>query len=989
MSNAEFIIENGKLTRYNGAGGDVVIPSNVHTIGMGVFCFCNNLETVSIPSSVTTIEANAFSYRSALREVEMAEGVTEIHGLAFSGCRSLEKINLPNSIEKIGPGAFSSCEKLVKLRLPAGLKLLGGSAEVRTRSSYDGVFANSGIEQIDLPEGLEWVGTYAFAGCKNLKTITIPGTVSVIDDGAFAGCDYLETVIIQEGVKKIGKETFKGCSQVKTMSIPESIEEIGENAFLRCGKVDISIFPEKLAKPEKMGIWGIGDENGCVIADKVLTAYSGEPGIVRITEGVEKINAGVFNHLFGWRKAVETTQIILPDSLVYFDENSLSRTVNINVPKGFLQRREKQPAKFLLSLLSSPWTHKATPLDYVCVLLFQGGKDMNELCKKRLGWKPQEAAEAFLEVTSFGLKGPEYVKGAEFIFEHKDKINQETVDAFFAAAKSAKAKKAADLLQPIVSGGDEKEEKPLRPIEAFCREQFVEHYLDKIIKKADLYGKSFEGILYADTKAPAPAFVVKCAIVPYIGLMEERPKHIGAYKTDWLRTSFIENADKVAAELDAETFIKALENIAHPDFMGYDKPQCLIPLCRYGNGAHIQQIVSAMGSWDNWNRYGASGRSAIVVARGAIFLNESREAMLYAEKCKLLRVYAAMRGLDEDVLRDTKLSDFGLDENGKKLFDLDNTVIEASVGQDLSINLYDTTANKVVKSLPKKGADPDKHATATAELSDLKKNLKKVVKTRNDILFERFLDGKSQKAPAWISSYTKNPTLHRIAELMVWSQKGKTFILTATGAINHNGDVYQVNDTDAICVAHPKDMKAEELAAWQNYFTSHGLKQPFEQIWEPVVDSATVTEDRYKDCMIPFYRFKGREKHGIYIQDWDFHNQIDISFDGCNATVERIDWARHEIDMNHRFAVQSISFRALTRKVNHILAYLDRITVYDRIVKDDVSVAQFLPSFTLAQITEFIKLASENNCPNVTAILLDFQQKNFPNFDPMAEFTLD
>ena len=75
--------------------------------------------------------------------------------------------------------------------------------------------------------------------------------------------------------------------------------------------------------------------------------------------------------------------------------------------------------------------------------------------------------------------------------------------------------------------------------------------------------------------------------------------------------------------------------------------------------------------------------------------------------------------------------------------------------------------------------------------------------------------------------------------------------------------------------------------------------------------------------------------------------------------------------------------------VNHVLAYLDRVTVYDRIVKDDVTVAQFLPSFTLAQITEFIKLASENNCPNVTAVLLDFQQKNFSDYDPMVEFTLE
>ena len=36
-------------------------------------------------------------------------------------------------------------------------------------------------------------------------------------------------------------------------------------------------------------------------------------------------------------------------------------------------------------------------------------------------------------------------------------------------------------------------------------------------------------------------------------------------------------------------------------------------------------------------------------------------------------------------------------------------------------------------------------------------------------------------------------------------------------------------------------MKAKEVMGWQKYFTSHGLKQPFAQIWEPVFDKDDVS----------------------------------------------------------------------------------------------------------------------------------------------------
>ena len=121
-----------------------------------------------------------------------------------------------------------------------------------------------------------------------------------------------------------------------------------------------------------------------------------------------------------------------------------------------------------------------------------------------------------------------------------------------------------------------------------------------------------------------------------------------------------------------------------------------------------------------------------------------------------------------------------------------------------------------------------------------------------------------------------------------------------------------------------------------------------------------------------------------------------------------INWYATEYSENHSFRItgfsinavphsqnsdcvdiQSITYKKWTRRTNTVVAYLDKLTVYDRVLKDDVSIASYLLQFTLAQITEFIRLATENECKNVTAILLDYKNKNFTDFDPMEEFSFD
>lgn len=343
--------------------------------------------------------------------------------------------------------------------------------------------------------------------------------------------------------------------------------------------------------------------------------------------------------------------------------------------------------------------------------------------------------------------------------------------------------------------------------------------------------------------------------------------------------------------------------------------------------------------------------------------------------------------MTEDELRDKYLSDVGLDEQGGKAYDLGSQTVKARLQKNLSF-LFELPNGKTAKSLPKKGADTEKYEAAKADFDEMRKAVKKIVKSRSGVLFADFLSGRERSAADWRVAYLQNPLLRAVAELIVWAQDGKTFTLGEGGSIDSAGNAYAIGE-EPIKLAHPMELEPEEVTAWQKFLAHRGLKQPFPQVWEPVIDAKSVEKARYKGCTIPYYRFVGQSKHGIHVEDEDFHNVIHIYFEDCETRVKRIDSWRHEINMDDRFELSSFTFRKYTRKVNHIVAYLDRVTVWDRVRKDDASVMDLMDGFTLAQIMEFINAAQEAQAVNVLALLLEYKNAHFADFDPMDEFTLE
>lgn len=100
-------------------------------------------------------------------------------------------------------------------------------------------FAGSNITKVSIGRNILNIGPSAFAGCKQLKKVVVPGNVKVLEAFAFSRCSNLEQVKLKDGVCHIGKKAFANCSELKQITIPESVKNIAPNAFDRCPELVI------------------------------------------------------------------------------------------------------------------------------------------------------------------------------------------------------------------------------------------------------------------------------------------------------------------------------------------------------------------------------------------------------------------------------------------------------------------------------------------------------------------------------------------------------------------------------------------------------------------------------------------------------------------------------------------------------------------------------------------------------------------------------
>ena len=953
MSNInDFVIENGVLKEYKGQGGDVVIPEGVTTIDDWAFAWCQSLKNVVMPESVTSIGDRAFFGCSSLASIVIPEGVKSIGAEAFWRCSSLTSVVIPEGVKSIGASAFWGCLSLTSVVIPEGVKSIGASA------FYD----CSSLTSVVIPKGVKSIGAWAFYGCKGLTSVVIPKGVKSIGAWAFYGCKGLADangfviiqnalhgyygkggdVVIPEGVTGIGVEAFKDCSSLASVVIPEGVTSIGERAFYDCSSLTSIVIPE--------GVTSIGGE-----AFKYCSSLTS----VVIPEGVTSIGDSAFSD------CASLTSIVIPEGVTSIGKKAFEGCCGLkpeNAPAisvsvfsamklgaqagyGFLSARER-------------FTNPEIAGEYLKYCISQRKKILPLIFRD----DNDEALRFYIDEKKVTLKNldgdyliPARQAGAEKCVSALLKWKEDQASAKPAAKKKGSAKTE----QPSTAA------EPASPLEAEYAEKYKAIYGDSLLKWMKLYGVTLPEVLLEDgTKAPT--VLLKYIIVSYGGINPEAPK-------------FMPEADAAAKLLRYDSFCEALAKLSGDlDCAAY--PTLIPLLCRYGNAKQIKAMISAHKNWNTKTEFGGKKIAVKDAFTKLLMLSDTREAAIFFEKNGWLDSYAGLRGTTADEVKESFLFDFGFDENGVRRFELGNTVLDVRLQKDLKLDMFDTNKQKAVKSVPKTGADPALYQLAKDEIADMRSNIKKAYTIRKWELFDDYIGKREFLPEKWSESYLKNPFLHVLAELLVWQQEGKTFTCLDSGLVTADGAEYALSDKPII-LAHAMELNRADIAAWQRYFTAKGLKQPFEQIWEPVREASQISPDRYAGIPIPVVYLRHAERRGIYcVYDW--YNNMEFSINGFDVDAKKT-------EEEDKLQIKLIKPKVWNRRTNMVISYLDRLTVYGRVRNDDVTVMDLMDGFTLAQITEFIKAAQEANAGNVTAALLEYKNNTYPDFDPMAEFTLE
>ena len=298
-----------------------------------------------IPNSVTTIGESAFYGTGFTGELRLGSGLQTIGSNAFvEGPEFTGRLTIPRSLTNIGDGAFLATP--IEGGLFSGSRFSALIFESRDSTTTIGNDAFKNIRSfrgnLIIPEGVNSIGTYAFAGTGFDGRLTIPDSMTSISDYAFSVSSFT-SVTLGSNLTSIGVEAFGSVPLTGTLEIPSNVTSLGARAFALTEITSVA-FPSgltsigdsafasasslrgELALPtglETLGsaaFYGTSISGSLVIPSRITNIAASTFGITRVSQitlssATTSIGAEAF-----YRTAIET--LTLPRTLASIGDNA-------------------------------------------------------------------------------------------------------------------------------------------------------------------------------------------------------------------------------------------------------------------------------------------------------------------------------------------------------------------------------------------------------------------------------------------------------------------------------------------------------------------------------------------------------------------------------------------------------------------------------------------------------------------------------------------
>ena len=326
-----------------------------------------------------------------------------LHIGRISDCPNLESLEIPEGVKSIGN--IERTEKWRSLVVPSSVTSIGTCWQ----SSFKSIVFKPGsqvkelpekfayqckqLKEVVLPDHLLKVGKYAFDGCSNITSITLPSSVKDISyafgcyslrvvnvakdsqleniSGAFWGCVSLEHFEIPSSVKTIGWRTFSGCKSLASVVIPNSVTSIGYCAFMSCDSLTSVVIPNSVTTIEKSAFSDCGALRS-----------------IELSSSLESIGYSVFN------KCESLESVRIPDLVTTIDRDAFQGCYNLReVTLGKSVREVKRGSFDNCMRLSSIYCYAQNPPEFEFESIIKGRPTL---------YVPRESLELYKQAYSAG-----------------------------------------------------------------------------------------------------------------------------------------------------------------------------------------------------------------------------------------------------------------------------------------------------------------------------------------------------------------------------------------------------------------------------------------------------------------------------------------------------------------------------------------------------------------------------------------------------------
>lgn len=344
-----------------------LIIKNIRWIKSETFKNCKNVTTVTFDQSgsldVESIGDYAFEGCSSLKTIIIPKYVSEMGSKVFQDCTNLESIRISASVSKIGSRMFAGCPNLKSIVVEEGNEkydsrencnaivetatntLVCGTENSTIPSTItaigNGAFAETGLKNIVIPEGVTSIELQAFENCQDLESVTLPQSLKKLGYHVFANSG-LTSLVIPEGITYLPQGTFNGCKNLETVTLPTTLETIEYNAFSNSGLTSIFI-PKGVTNISSTSFNYCGKLSTISVSDENTTYDSRNNCNAIIQTATNQILRGTSNTIIpntttsigdnAFNDINSLTSIVIPESVTsiglyaFFSCNSLAEVV--------------------------------------------------------------------------------------------------------------------------------------------------------------------------------------------------------------------------------------------------------------------------------------------------------------------------------------------------------------------------------------------------------------------------------------------------------------------------------------------------------------------------------------------------------------------------------------------------------------------------------------------------------------------------------------